>query len=163
MNGVAITLRALYDGERRLEHDLLAAAERHRADHEVHHVATDVARWSHEHARRLAHAAPRYGLDLPGAEDDAAPGRWEALWERTAEALGRRPGSGLLLLHDLRHLHLAATENSLRWEELAQVAQATGDTRLLHLATSCHPQTLRQLRWTNAVLKTLSPHLLSSL
>ncbi|EDY59855.1 conserved hypothetical protein [Streptomyces sviceus ATCC 29083] len=46
---------------------------------------------------------------------------------------------GLLLPHDLRALHLAATENSLHWEMLAQAAQATRDERLLELASACHP------------------------
>ncbi|MEW1913451.1 hypothetical protein AB0442_34365 [Kitasatospora sp. NPDC085895] len=162
MNGIAITLRALHDGERHLEKDLLAAARRHRADHEVHHVATDVARWSHEHAERIARTAQHYGLDLSGPAGDAGPGLVAAVREKTAEALGRRPETGLLLLHDLRALHLAAAENSLHWEMLAQVAQATGEGRLLDLATACHPQTLRQMRWTNTTIKVLSPQLLSS-
>ncbi|TQJ75318.1 hypothetical protein [Streptomyces sp. SLBN-31] len=82
--------------------------------------------------------------------------------EKTAEALGRRPEAGLLLLHDLRRLHLAAAGNSLDWEMLAQAAQATGADDLLALATACHPQTLRQMRWTNTLIKTHSPQLLAS-
>ncbi|MEV8099497.1 hypothetical protein [Kitasatospora sp. NPDC085879] len=161
MTGIAITLRALHDGERRMEHDLLAAAERHRADHEIRHVATDVARWSHEHVERLAHAASHYGLDLAQHVDHPSLGRWTTLREKTAEALGRRPETGLVLLHDLRDLHLTATENSLNWEMLAQTAKATRDSRLLDLATACHPQTLRQMRWTNTMIKTLAPQLLT--
>jgi hypothetical protein len=45
---------------------------------------------------------------------------------------------------------------------LAQAAQATRDERLLGLATACHPQTLRQMRWTNTMIKELSPQLLTS-
>ncbi|WP_217242162.1 hypothetical protein [Streptomyces sp. AC555_RSS877] len=45
---------------------------------------------------------------------------------------------------------------------LAQVAQATSDDRLLGLAGSCHPRTLRQMRWTNTMIKELSPQLLAS-
>ncbi|MGW7441966.1 hypothetical protein [Kitasatospora sp. NPDC054795] len=163
MTGIAITLRAVYDGERRLEHGLLAAAERHRADHEVHHVAADVARWSHEHAERLARTAPHYGLDLARTADIARVGLWAAVREKTADALGGRPDTRLALLHDLRDLHLAATENSLHWEMLAQAAQATHDGRLLDLTTACHPQTLRQMRWTNTMIKTLAPQLLTSM
>lgn len=76
---------------------------------------------------------------------------------------------GLVLLRDLRALHLAATENSLHWEMLAQTAQtaqtaqATRDERLLELASACHPQTLRQMRWTNTLIKQLSPQVLTSL
>jgi hypothetical protein len=76
---------------------------------------------------------------------------------------GSRPDPGLLLLRDLREVHLAAAHNSLHWEMLAQVAQASKDTRLLALASSCHPQTLRQMRWTNTMIKDLSPQVLTSL
>ncbi|MEV0533603.1 hypothetical protein [Kitasatospora sp. NPDC050463] len=161
MSGISITLQSLYDGERRLERALLAAAERHRADHEVRHVATDIARWSHEHTERIADTGRHYGLDLPGPADTPGPGPWTAA-RTSAEALGRRPEAGLLLLHSLRDLHLAATENSLNWEMLAQAAQAGNDSRLLELATACHPQTLRQMRWTNTMIQTLSPQLLTS-
>ncbi|MFJ9728452.1 hypothetical protein ACIRP3_37490 [Streptomyces sp. NPDC101209] len=162
MSGTAIVLRALHDGERQLERDLVAAAERHRTEHEFHHVALDVARWSREHAERIARAAESHGLDLPGPSSHASPGPLAAVREKTAEALGRRPETGLLLLHDLRRLHLAAAGNSLDWEMLAQVAQATHADDLLALATACHPQTLRQMRWTNTLIKTHSPQLLAS-
>ncbi|GAA1416452.1 hypothetical protein GCM10009601_08410 [Streptomyces thermospinosisporus] len=165
MSGITTTLNELHDGERDLERDLLTAAERHRPEHEFHHVALDVARWSREHTERLADAGRERGLDLPGPRDDAASAAsaaFTALRERAAAALGRRSESGLLLLNDLRHLHLAAAGNSLYWEMLAQAAQAVRDERLLALASSCHPQTLRQMRWTNTMIKVLSPQLLTA-
>ncbi|MEU2285786.1 hypothetical protein ABZ614_28295 [Streptomyces sp. NPDC013178] len=160
--GVSATLRALHDGERSLERDLLAVAERHRTDHEVHHVATDLARWSREHTARLAAIGRDHGLDLPGPPDDPSPGALAALREKTAEALGRRPAAGLLLLHDLRDLHLAAARNSLHWEMLAQAAQALRDEELLGLVSRCHPQTLRQMRWSNTLIKEQAPQLLTA-
>ncbi|GAB2755427.1 hypothetical protein [Streptomyces bullii] len=45
---------------------------------------------------------------------------------------------------------------------LAQAAQATRDDRLLGLASACHPQTLRQMRWTNTLIKEPAPQLLTS-
>ena len=162
MTGTSITLRLLHDGERDLEQDLLAAAARHRADHEFHHVALDVARWSREHAVRLADVGRDHGLDLSGPRDHPSPGALAVLREKASEALGRRPGTGLLLLNDLRDLHLTAARNSLHWEMLAQVAQATRDERLLALAGDCHPKTLRQLRWTNTMIKILAAQLLTS-
>ncbi|MFF1556418.1 hypothetical protein [Streptomyces sp. NPDC058279] len=164
MNGTTLTLRTLHHGERHLEKELLAAAERHRAEHEVHHIARDLARWSHEHAARLSEAARHYSLDLDAPPDHPdSGGPLTALRERAAEALGRRPEPGLLLLHDLKDLYLAAAENSLYWEMLAQTAQATREARLLELAASCHPQTLRQVRWANTMIKNLSPQILSGL
>ncbi|MGW5473503.1 hypothetical protein [Streptomyces chartreusis] len=163
MNGIPIVLRALHDGERDLERQLLAAADRHRAEPEFRHVAQDIARWSHEHAERIAQAAASHDLRLAGPMDPPEPGPLQTMRETLSRAVGRQPSPGLLLLRDLRDLHLAATENSLSWEMLAQVAQAAKDTCLLDLAATCHPQTLRQLRWTNTMIKTLSPQLLTSL
>ncbi|MFG2728259.1 hypothetical protein [Streptomyces canus] len=147
-DGIAHTLRALHHGERQLARDLVAVAERHAGEHEVHHVATDLAGWSREHAGRLAEHAAGAGLRL----DDDTP-------EPTS---GEGP-EGLLLLHDLRALHLAAADNSLHWEMLAQAAQAIRDEPLLALASACHPQTLRQMRWTDTLIKQLSPQVLTSL
>ncbi|WP_329201777.1 MULTISPECIES: hypothetical protein [unclassified Streptomyces] len=163
MNGITLALRALHHGERHLAEELLAVAERHRAEHEIYHVATDLARWSSEHVQGLADTGRHYDMDLSQAPDPAHSGLLSTLREKTAEALGRRPEPGLLLLRDLRELHLAATENSLHWEMLAQTAQATKDERLLTLASSCHPQTLRQMRWTNTMIKNLCPQVLTSL
>ncbi|MDQ0905507.1 hypothetical protein QFZ22_001492 [Streptomyces canus] len=147
-DGIAHTLRALHHGERQLARDLLAVAERHAEEHEVHHVATDLADWSREHADRLAEYAAGEGLRL---DDD------------TPEPPSGEGPEGLLLLHDLRALHLAATDNSLHWEMLAQAAQATRNARLLELASACHPQTLRQTRWTDTLIKQVSPQVLTSL
>jgi hypothetical protein len=63
----------------------------------------------------------------------------------------------------LRHLYLQAADNSLAWEMLAQVAQAKHERELLALTQQCHPQTLRQLRWANTMIKTLSPQVLAAL
>jgi len=159
MNGVALTLRALHHGEEHLADRLTTMAERHRTEHEVHHVATDLARWSREHAERLAETARERDADLaPAPDPDLAPDPDDP----PARPTERRPEPGVLLLRDLRELHLAATENSLLWEMLAQVAQATDDDELLTLASACHPRTLRQMRWTNSMIKTLSPQILSS-
>ncbi|MGX1274187.1 hypothetical protein [Streptomyces phaeoluteigriseus] len=163
MNGIGLTLRALHHGERHLAGQLTAVAERHRADHEIHHVATDLAGWSREHVRRLADAGRAHGLDLGDSSGTPAPRVLSALREKAAEAVGHRPEPGLLLLRDLRELHLAAAENSLHWEMLAQAAQATGDDGLLAVTSECHPRTLRQMRWTNTMIKTLSPQVLTSL
>ncbi|MGC0406841.1 hypothetical protein RKD32_000523 [Streptomyces sp. SAI-195] len=163
MNGITLVLRALHRGERRLAHDLVTVAERHRTEHEVHHVATDLALWSREHVRRLAETAAEHGVKLGEAPDHSSDGVFATLREKAAEAIVNRPEPGLLLLRDLRELHVAAAENSLHWEMLAQAAQASRDGGLLALASSCHPRTLRQMRWTNTMIKNLSPQLLTSL
>ncbi|MEU5144595.1 hypothetical protein [Streptomyces sp. NPDC021139] len=163
MNGITLVLRTLHRGERRLAHDLVTVAERHRTEHEVHHVATDLALWSREHVRRLTETAAEHGVKLGEAPDHSSDGVFATLRGKAAEAVVHRPEPGLLLLRDLRELHVAAAENSLHWEMLAQAAQASRDGGLLALAASCHPRTLRQMRWTNTMIKNLSPQLLTSL
>jgi hypothetical protein len=172
MTGIDVTLRTLHRGERELADELRTAADRHRAEHEVHHVAIDIARWSREHAERIEGVAPDYGVRLAESaagdsgqavgDADAGPAVLPALRDQV-EAIGRSPVPGLRLLHDLRVLYLGASENSLGWEMLAQAAQAQRETRLLELASACHPQTLRQVRWANTLIKTLSPQVLSSM
>ncbi len=162
MNGIALILRAVHHGEKHVAKELITVAERHRTDHEVHHVATDLAHWSREHVQRLADTAHHYGLNLSAPPETPSSGVRSTLREKTAEAMGHRPEPGLLLLRDLRELHLGATGNSLYWEMLAQAAQATKDDRLLALASACHPRTLRQMRWTNTMIKILSPQILTS-
>ncbi|MCQ9184742.1 hypothetical protein KMT30_38055 [Streptomyces sp. IBSBF 2953] len=163
MNGVNLTLRALHHGEKHLAGQLTAVAERHRTEHEILHVATDLAAWSRDHVSHLAETAEARGVHLGGSSGAHTAGVLSALREKTAEAMAHRPEPGLLLLRDLRELHLSAAENSLHWEMLAQAAQAGRDERLLALVSRCHPQTLRQMRWTNTMIKNLAPQILTGL
>ncbi|MDQ0584313.1 hypothetical protein [Streptomyces rishiriensis] len=163
MNGITLTLRVLHHGEKHLARHLVAVAERHRTEHEVHHVATDLAVWSREHVQRLTDTGHHYGVKLGDPPHPSDSGVLATLREKAADAVGRRPEPGLLLLRDLRELHLGATENSLHWEMLAQAAQAAKDDRLLALVSSCHPQTLRQMRWSNTMIKNISAQILTSL
>jgi hypothetical protein len=171
MSGITLVLRALHHGENALADDLAAAAERHAAEHEIHHVALDLAAWSAEHGSVLRSTAKRYDLDLPAgaagtghhAEGPLTTALLTTVREKASRLLGGRPEPGILLLRDLRDLHLAATENSLHWEMLGQAARAAKDRELLATVSDCHPQTLRQMRWTNTMIKVLSPQVLSSL
>ncbi|MFI6121024.1 hypothetical protein ACIBCU_14395 [Streptomyces sp. NPDC051064] len=164
MTGIQLALSTLHRGEKHMATELMAVADRHRTDHEVHHVATDIAAWSLEHVQRLAEASARYGgAELDGPYNGSSAGVFRALQHNPPEQGSRGSDPRLLLLGDLHDLHLAATHNSLHWEMLAQVAQATEAADALTLAGSCHPQTLRQMHWTNTMIKTLSPQVLSSL
>jgi hypothetical protein len=162
MSGLQYALRRIHAGENEMHKQLLRLAETHHADHEVHHVARDLARWSEENVRRIANAAT--ALDLSLDDEAETPGRHvETLRAAASTMMGRRPEPGLLLLHDLRDLYLQGSANSLAWEMLAQIAQAKHERDLLALSEECHPQNLRQIRWANTMIKTLSPQVLSSL
>ena len=162
MKGVHYALERVRDGESDLVLELMRVAERHRVDHEVHHVATDLANWSREHVRLIAECARGVGLELD-AEAKEPSALATAMRSALSTAMGQRPEPGLLLLHDLEQIYLRASENSLRWEELAQVAQAKKLPDVLALASRCHPQNLRQVRWANTQLKVHTPQVLASL
>ncbi len=147
-----LAIEELHRSENHLARALLAASDRHKADHEVFYVARDIAGWSQRHVTELAAIGADYGLDLD-PEPEGEPGILEKVQQATSDLLGRRPEPGLLLLADLRHIHREAAGVSLDWELLAQAAQGARQRELLQLAQRCHPDTLRQMRWANAKLK----------
>jgi hypothetical protein len=157
-HGIAFVLREVHDGEVALERELHHAAERHQAEHEVRHVALDLARWSLQNRQALAPLAGRFAVgELTGELDpQTSAGPVTALRERASELLGRRPEPGLLLLYDLRQLLLLASGNSVLWTMLGQAAQVSKDGQLLDIVTACHGRTTRQVAWCNAQIKTVS-------
>ena len=157
---IDLAIRELHRAEQNLAKAFARASERHKVEHEIHHVARDLAAWSREHVAELVTAGRDHGLKLAGPPAPSGP--LAPVRTATSELTGRRAEPGLLLLADLRRLHRAAAGVSLDWELLAQGAQAVKDPGLLELAQRCHPRTLRQLKWTNAMLKTLSPQILAS-
>lgn len=156
-----LALRELHRSENSLAADLLKVADRHKVDHEIYHVARDLAHWSQQHVHELAEIGQRYGLNL---KDDSPEdsGLLSTVRNKASELVGRRPEPGLLLLADLRHLHRVAAGVSLDWELLGPGSQAAKDSELLALTKRCHPQALHQMRWANAMLKVLSPQVLAS-
>jgi hypothetical protein len=157
---LGLALRELHRSERALAVKLDALATRHHSDHAIRYVATDLAGWSRRHVDEITTAGRDHGLHLravPHLTALSAP-----LQERLSDMLGRRPEPALLLLADLRRVYRMAAGVSLDWELLAQGAQAAKDQRLLELAQRCHPETLRQVRWANAMLKELAPQTLTS-
>ncbi|MGW5188193.1 hypothetical protein ACWEOO_02990 [Kribbella sp. NPDC004138] len=151
-NKVGLALRELHRAENDLAAELLRASSRHKADHDIFYLGRDLARWSQDHVRALAKHGENYGVGLD-AEPHEEAGLLAAARHLGAEFLGGQHDAALLLLRDLREIHRQAAGVSLDWEILAQTAQALKDDELLELAKTCHPQTLRQLRWANASLK----------
>ena len=156
-----IVLKEMHRSENDLAHHLLVISERHKVDHEIYHLARDLARWSQQHVRDIAAIAGNYGQDLD-PEPRGEAGLMEALREKGSEMVGRRPETGMLLLRDLRELYLMACGVSADWELLAQAAQGMKDKDLLALAEKCHPQTIRQMKWANGKLKESATQVLVS-
>jgi hypothetical protein len=157
---IKLAIRELHRSERKLAHDLNVIAARHRSDQDIHHLAHDLAQWSQNHLSELAHHGRHYGLRLSASPPIGAATGF--LQTRISGLLRRRPEPGLLLLADLRRFHRRAAGSSVVWELLGQAAQAAKDQELLSLTSRCHPETLRQMRWANAMLKELSPQVLTS-
>ncbi|MDP9429149.1 MAG: hypothetical protein M3Q47_09890 [Actinomycetota bacterium] len=158
---LGLALEELHRSENHLAHQLLAVAERHKADHEVFHVGRDLATWSQDHIRRLAPFGNRYGVDLD-PEPAGEPALLARLGEAVSDRLGRRSTPALLLLRNLRSLFIDASGVSADWEMVAQVAQGIRDADLLALAQRCHPQTLRQVAWANSRIKESATQILVS-
>jgi len=74
----------------------------------------------------------------------------------------RPPGAGVLLLRDLRELHLLSATASINRVTLGQGAQAAKDAELLAVVSECHAQTLRGMKWTVTRLKTAAPQVLTA-
>jgi hypothetical protein len=159
--GISLVLEQVHSSESDVVGHLTMMMEHHSAEHEVFHVAHDVRTWSIEHVRLIADEGRRHGVTLDSKPN--APSEVRHWKEAAAKLLGRRPETGVLLLDDMRELYLLASTSSLNWEVCAQLGQALRDEGLLGLATRCHPQTLRQVRWANTMLKIQSPQVLASL
>ncbi|MBU9763098.1 hypothetical protein FR943_04455 [Mycobacterium sp. TNTM28] len=159
MSKVALALAELHRSECALARELRTVAARHHSDQDIAHLAEDLSRWSDEHVDVLAEHGRHYGLHLSRRPRRRRLRGWIQQW--LSAAVRHRPEPALLLLADLRRIHRSAAGVSLDWELLGQGAQATKDHELLALTKRCHPQTLRQMRWANAMLKELSPQALS--
>ncbi len=149
---IGLALRELHRAEDDLRTELLQIADRHRVDHDIFHVAQDLAAWSRDHVRRIAEAARRYGEDL----DPQARGEnrlMARVLDRSSELMGRRPEAALLMLRDLRGVYLKAEGVFVDWELVAQAAQGVRDVELVALAEDCMTETKRQAAWANGKLK----------
>jgi hypothetical protein len=160
---LGISIKDVAEAEKQLADELLIVGERHRTDHDVYHLTRLLSRWSQGHLAALEPFADEHEQAIDSDEIGREPGGpLTALREKTAELLGRRPESGLLLLHDLRELHLLAARASIDWTVLGQGAQAAQRQDLLECVSLCHPETLRTLRWTVTKLKESAPQVLTS-
>lgn len=160
-SGLEYALHRVHHGENEVVQHLTRMADRHKREPEVHHVAADLAEWSTLNIARLADAAESYEVSL--SREPSRPGAVRHAVDSVVSAAAVGTPPAVALLEDLRDLYLVASETSLAWEMLAQHAQARREPDLLQVTSDCHPQTLRQIRWANGMLKVLSPQVLAAL
>jgi len=115
---------------------------------EIRHVGRDILAWSLDSAAMLERIAQDREVELT-----TGPVTVGQPWGPVDPAV----------LQPLRTIFLIASDNSLAWELVAQVAQAERIADLLDLARKRHEYTLRQLRWANTMIKTASPQVLATL
>ncbi len=157
---ITLAIRELHRSERKLAHTLNVVAARQHSNQDICHLAHDLAGWSQSHLEELAVHGRNYGLRLSAhPRTDAITG---SIQTQISVRLRHRRSPALLLLADLRRIHRLAAGTSLDWELLGQAAQAAHNEEMLRLTSRCHPETLRQMRWANAMLKELSPQALTS-
>lgn len=158
---VGLALREVHRSETSLARRLRRIGERHKTDHDVFYLCVDLAVFSEQHIRDVAEAGRRYDVAL-SASPPRIGGALAVLREKTSQLVGRRPEPGLLLLADLRSVHVHAAAVSVDWLLLVQGAQVVRDAELLELASQCHADALRQMRWASTMLKELAPQVLAS-
>jgi hypothetical protein len=141
---------------------LLRVGERHRVDHDVFHMSRTLAAKSRESLLALSDAAARYGAALDRDAGEPSEGLRATLRDKSSELLGWGPQGALLLLRDLREVHLLAAAASIDWVIVGQGAQAIRDEDLLATVTSRHPFALKTLKWTTTRLKESAPQVLAS-
>jgi hypothetical protein len=149
---IGLVLRDLHRAENDLARELFQTADRHKVDHEIFHVARDIAHWSQRHVVDIAAIARSYGEDLD-PEPDGESSLAAKARDTISELGGRTRPPGLLMLRDLKEVYLKAAGVSVDWEMLVQAAQGIRDTDLLEVAQRCHVETLRQMKWANGKLK----------
>jgi hypothetical protein len=154
----------LRDAEQELIAALRHVGERHRGEQDVFHLTRTLRGWAEQRLEQLAPHADRYDIEIdpPASEDEHGKGMLGRLREAGAELVRERPEPGILLLRDLRDLHLAACRVSLAWTVLGQGAQAVSDAELLAATTACHPEAIRTMKWTVQKVKEASPQVLAS-
>ena len=161
MSRLAIAIRDVHHAETELHDELLALGSRHKADHDVYHLTRTLAQFAQANVVALAPHGERYDAGLDPEASDGSSSLKRGLREKTSELLGRRTENGMRLLCDMRTLYLVACEASIDWVILGQGAQAARDQELLAVVSSCHPRTLRTVRWATTKLKEASPQVLN--
>jgi hypothetical protein len=162
-----LAIKQVADSEAELAEQLEKLGDRHRTEQDVFHMTAALAEMSRVRLERLQEVAERYSASIAGADGDDADGSGRegllsAVREKTSELIGGRPQAGLVLLRDLRKLHLLAAVASINWTILGQGTQAAKDAELLSLVSECHAEELRALKWTTTHIKVVSPQVLSS-
>jgi hypothetical protein len=165
---IGLAIQQVRSAESDLAEELERVGERHKTDQEIYHLTRTLASISRRHIEELARFQERYPISGGAEGGDGEPGLLgtlrekgselvdsvsegpgsgeggrrsgvlDTVREKGSELVGRRPESGLLLLHDLRELYMLASETSISWVILGQVPRrprTVSCCKLLRIAT----------------------------
>ena len=156
-------IEKLHDALTDLAGEYRKVGQRHATEHDLYHLCHTLAKQCEGQADALAPHAERHAGDVP--EEIGEGGRESllaGLRRATAAVVGRSPITGLLLLRDLRQLHLAIEEAAMLWLIVGQGAQAARDRELLVLVEQCREEITHQLMWITSRVKETAPQVLIS-
>jgi hypothetical protein len=156
-------IEKLHDALTDLAGEYRKIGERHAVEHDLYHLCHTLAKQCEGQAASLAPHAARHAGDVP---DDVDEGPRESLLaglrRATAALTTRSPMTGLLLLRDLRQLHLAIEEAAMLWLVVGQGAAAARDGELLVLVEHAREETTHQLMWVTTRIKETAPQVLAA-
>jgi len=156
-------IEKLHDALTDLAGEYRKVGERHATEHDLYQLGHTLAKQCEGQADALAPHAKRHAGDLPeGSDDGPRESLLAGLRRATAAIVGRSPLTGLLLLRDLRQLHLAIEEAAMLWLIVGQGAQAARDRELLVLVEQCREEITHQLMWITSRVKETAPQVLLS-
>ena len=157
-------LQQLREAESDLAEQFRKVSERHAVEHEVHFGALTLARQCEGRVSLLAGLCHPYGEELDPSEHD--PGAWDSLVggvrRRASETAGRGRAAGLLLLRDLRELHLHAMQVDFHWVLVGQIAQAVRDHDLVSASQELHEQLTTADKWILSQTRVHAPLVLAA-
>ena len=154
-------IEKLHDALADLAAEYRKVGERHATEHDLYYLCHTLAKQCEGQAEALGPHAERHAADVPEGEDDGPRESMLAgLRRATAALVGRSPMTGMLLLRDLRQLHLAIEEAAMLWLIVGQAAQAARDRELLALVERCREEMTSQLLWISTRIKETAPQVL---
>jgi hypothetical protein len=153
MPHLATYIGMVHRAEQTLADSLLTIGDGHKAEADVFHACSTLAKMSQDHVSRLQAVVDRYGEERAG-DDVEEPDRLHAV------GVGEVRQGSIGLLRDLQDLYLLATLVQTTWTVIYQGAQGARDRELMTIAEHCNADTSRVLTWLNTRMKAAAPQAL---
>ncbi|SCK13950.1 hypothetical protein H181DRAFT_00886 [Streptomyces sp. WMMB 714] len=163
MDKIVMILAGLHDAEADLALAFRRVAGRQETDERTRRLFRTLAQRCDQCAGRVRRLAGRYDEELPDRGDSGAlAAAADSLQQGLAALAGSRPPQELLLLRDLRELHLKAQPAAVHLTLLKQAARAVPDSELLDEVTGLDEEIRTQLAWIRTRAREVAPRVLAA-